>query len=98
MYLPIHMQLQKDTNSIDALNKAKLKLVNDVLFYYNFLYKDKEYAKAEDPIQWIKQEFKIWKSKGYHVITVAYNALQTANSATVTLNTTAASATVKQKE
>ena len=93
-----NMQLQKGNDSVDALNKTKLKLVNDVLLYHNFLYKDKEYAKAEDPVQWIKQEFKILKSEGYHVSTVAYNASQTANSATTTLNTTAAAATVKQKE
>ena len=92
------MQLQKGNNSVDALNKSKLKLVNDVLLYCHFLYKDKEYAKAEDPINSIVQEFKIWKSEGYHVSTVAYNASQTANSATATVNTTAAAATVKQKE
>lgn len=56
--------------------------------------------KAEDPVQWIKQEFKIWKIEGYHVSTAAYNASQAANSATATatVNTTAAAATVKQKE
>ena len=66
-----------------------------MLLYYNFLYKDKGYAKAEDPTQWIVQEFKIWKSEGYHVSTVAYNASQTTNSATATLNITAAAATIK---
>ena len=43
------MQLQKGTDSADALNKGKLKLVNDVLLYYNFLYKDQEETLAEDP-------------------------------------------------
>ena len=85
----------KGIDSVDVLNKEKLKLVNDVLLYYNFLYKDKEYTKAEDPSQWIVQEFKIWKSEGYHMSTVAYNASQTANSANATLNTTAAAATIK---
>ena len=42
-------------------------------------------------------ELKIWKSRGYHVSTAAYNALKTASSAKATLNSTAA-ATAKQKE
>ena len=54
-----NMQLKKGNDSINTLNKAKLKLVNDVLLYYQFLYKDKEYAKAKDLVQRIKQEFKI---------------------------------------
>ena len=94
------MQMTKGNSSGDALNKAKLKLVNEVLLYYQFLYADQEYAKADDPIQWIKQDFKIWKIQGYHVSTAAYNASQAANSgtATATVTTTAAAATVKQKE
>ena len=46
------MQLTKGTDTGNALNKGKLKLVNDVLLYYNFLYKDKELVKVEDPSQW----------------------------------------------
>ena len=45
------MQMKKGNTTSDALNKGKLKLVNDVLLYYEFLYEDKEYAKADDPIQ-----------------------------------------------
>ena len=44
------IQLKKGNSTGDALNKAKLKLVNNVLLYYEFLYQDKEYAKADDPI------------------------------------------------
>ena len=55
------MQLTKGNTTSDALNKAKLKLVNDVILYYEFMYQDKEYAKADNPTQWIKQDFKIWK-------------------------------------
>ena len=46
-----NMHLQKSIESGDSLNVGKLKLVNDVLFYYNFLYKDQEETLAEDPIQ-----------------------------------------------
>ena len=94
------MQITKGNSSGDALNKAKLKLVNDVLLYYNFLYADQEYAKADNPVQWIKQDFKIWKIWGYHVSTAAYNASQATNIAagTATVTTTATAAAVKQKE
>ena len=56
------MQLTKGGTTGDALNKAKLKLVNDVILYYEFMYQDKEYAKADNSTQWIKQGFKFWKS------------------------------------
>ena len=68
-----------------------------MLPYYNFLYKYKEINKAKDPSQWDVTEFKVRKSKGYHVSTAAYNASTTASSANATLNTPAA-ATAKQNE
>ena len=94
------MQLTKNNTTGDALNKAKLKLVNDVLLYYEFFYQDKECAKADEPTQWIRQDFKIWKSRGYHVSTAAYNeslAVNT-NAGAATVTTTATAAAVKQKE
>ena len=92
-----NMQLTKGTDTSNALNKGKLKLVNDVLLYYNFLYKDKELIKAEDPSQWDILEFKVWKSDGYHVSTTAYNASKIASTVNATLNTPDA-VTAKQKE
>ena len=94
------MQLTKNNTTGDAFNKEKLKLLNDVLLYYEFLYEDKEYAKADDPTQWVKQDFKIWKHRGYHISTVAYNASLTTNSTagTATVTTPATAAAVKQKE
>ena len=47
-----NMQLKKGTDSGDALNGGKLKLVNDVLFYYTFLYQDDEDTLVEDPTWW----------------------------------------------
>ena len=77
-----------------------MKLVNDVLLYYEFPYQDKEYTKGDDPIQWIKQDFKIWKIQGYHESTAAYNASLAVNTTagTATVTTTATTAAVKQKE
>ena len=57
----------------------------------------KRVDKAEDSSQWDISEFTVGKSEGYHVSTVAYNALTTASSATATLNAPAA-ATAQQKE
>ena len=88
------MQLMKGNNIDDALYKAKLKLLKDVLLYLWFLYEDQKYAKADDSTQWIKQDFKIWKTRGYHVSTAAYNASQAtigaAGAATVITNATTA--------
>ena len=54
---------RKGANSlIDAFTEAKLKLVNDVLLYYNFLYKDNEENLAEEPDQWTKRDFNKWKT------------------------------------
>ena len=53
-----NMQLQKGIDSRDALNAGKLKLVNDVLLYYNFLYEDDDDALAEDSPQWDVKDFK----------------------------------------
>ena len=92
-----NMQLTKGTDTSNALNKGKLKLVNDVLLYYSFLYKDKELVKTEDPSQWNISEFKVWKSNGYHVSTATYNTSTTASAANATLNAPAP-VTAKQKE
>ena len=97
-----NMQLKKGTDTCDALNKAKVRMVNDVILYYDFLYQDKEYAKDDDPTQWIRQDFKIWKSWGYHNSTAAYTASLTVNTTTTagaaTVTTAATTAAVRQKE
>ena len=38
------MKLKKGNNRVNAFDEGKLKLVNDVLLYYNFLYQDNEDA------------------------------------------------------
>ena len=44
-----NIQLKKGTDSADALNVGKLKLVNNLLLYYTFLYQDDKDTLAEDP-------------------------------------------------
>ena len=43
------LKLKKGSNRVDAFTEGKLKLVNDVLLYYNFLHADDEQVLAEDP-------------------------------------------------
>ena len=68
------------------------------------MYQDKEYTKADDPTQWIRQDFKIWKSRGYHKSTADYTASLTVNTtttvgaATVTTATTAAATQQKRED
>ena len=57
------IQLTMGNATSDARNKAKLKLVNDVILYYEFMYQDKEYAKVDDLTQWINRTSRFGKVK-----------------------------------
>ena len=92
-----NMKLKKGNNSVNALNEGKLKLVNDVLLYYNFLYQDDKDALAEDPTQLDVKAFRKWKSRGYPLSTDAYNVSKTSSNTNVTLNTTNTAAMSKTK-
>ena len=59
------MKQKKGSTSVDAFTDGKLKLVNGILLYYNFLCQDDEVAEAEDPTLWVKACFRKWKSDGY---------------------------------
>ena len=83
------MKQKKGNTSVDAFTDGKLKLVNNILLYYNFLCQDNEVAEAEDPTLWVKVDFRKWKSDAYPLITDALNATRagnTANAANATLN------------
>ena len=43
------MKLKKCNNRVNAFTEGKIKLVKDVLLYYNSLYQDDEDALPEDP-------------------------------------------------
>ena len=51
------MRRKRGNSLIDAFTEAKLKLVNDVLLYYIFLYKDNGENLVETPDQWAKRDF-----------------------------------------
>ena len=81
-----NMKLKKGNNRVNAFNEGKLKLVNDVLLYYNFLYQDDEDALAEDPAHWDKGDFRKWKSKGYPLSIDVNNTSQAGNSSNTNTN------------
>ena len=70
-----------------AFTNVKLKQVNDVLLYRNFLFKDHEYVFANDPVSWVVLDFDKWKSNGYPLSTAALNASQATNSTNTTQQT-----------
>ena len=76
-----NMKRKKGSTSVDAFTDGKLKLVNDILLYYNFLCQDGEIAEANDPTLWDKDDFRKWKSDGFPLSTNALNATQAGNNA-----------------
>ena len=80
------MKLNKGKNCIDVFTAGKLKLVNNVLLYYNFLYADGGKVLAKDPTQWVRGTFRQWKTLGYPVSTAALNTSQTGNNANTNTN------------
>ena len=92
-----NMKLKKGNAIVDAFTDGKIKLVNDILLYYTFLYQDDKDALAEDPTQSDKRNFKKLKSRGYPLSTNTYNTSKAGSNTNVTLNTTNTAATSKTK-
>ena len=94
------MNHNRRNSLVDAFTETKVKhkLVNDVLFYYNLLYKDNEENLAEELDQLAKRDFNKWKIQGYPLSTTAYNALQAGNitNTSTTLQTSNAIAPTSQ--
>ena len=51
----------------------KIKMINDVLLYYYFIRNNNNEVMVENPDQWVKRDFNIWKSEEYPTSTAAYN-------------------------
>ena len=62
-------QRNDGTNVVQAFSNAKLKQISDVPLYYTFLMNDNQEVLAEDPVQWVKSDFRKWKSKGCPIAT-----------------------------
>ena len=57
------MKWQSGTNLVEAFTSGKLKLISDVLIYYKFLMNDNQKVLAEDPVSWVKSDFRDWKRR-----------------------------------
>ena len=77
-----------NNNFVHTFTNEKLLVITNVIRYYNFLQGDGQATLAEDPVNWAKADFRIWRQNP-PVIT-------TTGAATVT--TAAAAAAVLQKE
>ena len=62
-------QRDDGTNLVQAFSNAKLTMIGNVLLYYKFLMDDSQEVLAEDPVRWVKSDFR--KQKINHTRTVA---------------------------
>ena len=77
-------------------NNQKIKMINDVLLYYKFMSKNKDNVIAEDPVQWVMDEFKEWRINGFPISNAAYTA-SLAGTTTTTTSTGPAVFSVSKK-
>ena len=58
---------RKKNNTMVGFNNQKITLIHDVIFYYNFLQSEtRTKALAEEPTQWVREDFKTWRDQGCH--------------------------------
>ena len=79
-----------NNNLVQAFSSLKLTLVTNVILYDDFLQDDSQEALAEDPVNWVKADFRKWRQNP------PVNTTTNAGAATVT--TVATTAAAKQKE
>ena len=77
-------------NLVQAFSSVKLTLVTNVILYYDFLQHDNQEVLAEDPINWVKADFRKWRRNP--IVNTNTNA------GTATVTTAATAAVVKQKQ
>ena len=49
-------------NIVQAFSNAKLKLVGNVILYYDYLMNDQQETLAGDPVSWDKDDYLKWLS------------------------------------
>ena len=73
-----------------GFNNQKITLIHDVVLYYHFLQSETTTkALAEEPTQWVREDFKTWRDQGCHPNIASFNALLSG----ITTNATAPPAT-----
>ena len=79
---------QKQHNTTKGFAKHKVTQVYNVIRYYYFL-QSNNIQLAEDPENWVKADFKLWRDNGGHPAVASANAVS-ANTALPGVTTTTA--------
>ena len=87
----------KKKNQFIPLNNRKIKMINDVLLYYNFMRKNKDNMMAENPDQWVMEDFNQWRNGGFPIST-AVCIVSLARTTTTTTSLLVASVTKKAED
>ena len=83
-------QRDDGNNIVPAFNIGNMTLINNARRYYKFLMDDGQELLAEDPVSWVKGDFRKWK--------MLPPVVTTTGTANVTTAATAAAATQKQED
>ena len=66
---------RKKNNVMVGFNNQKITLIHNLVPYYHFIQsKNTTKALAEEPTQWVREDFKTWRDQGYHPNIASYNA------------------------
>ena len=90
------MKHKKGTSSIAGFTNVMLKLINDVLLYYNFHYENDDDTLVEEPSQWVMRDFRKWRSTGCPKSAATYIVSLASNSTNTTSQTSNVTAPVSQ--
>ena len=77
---------RKKNNVMVGFNNRKITLIHDIVLYYHFLQSGTTTkALTEDPIQWVRDDFKTWRDQGRHPNIASFNASSSGNSTNTTV-------------
>ena len=90
---------RKKHNTMVPFNHRKLTLIHDIVLYYKFLLSDTATRTlAEDPENWVREDYKLWKNQGCHPTTASANAVSSGTSANATASPAAVCPDTKKAE
>ena len=65
---------RKQNNVMVGFNNQKITLIHVVVLYYHFLQSETATKTlAEEPAQWVREDFKTWRDQGCHPNIASYN-------------------------
>ena len=78
-------------------NSRKINLINNVSLYYHFLQSDSTTkALADDPENWVVDDFKTWRDRGRHPDVASYTASLADNATNTTTSAATSTAVVPE--